>query len=218
MAEFKQGDMVRVAYDAQYHASGENGAHFVFGDQYVMTPANATIELIEPAKPADDPSKDPIGTVRSSGIRGGQWAKRRTLSGCDVWAYIAGHFGMPSMTEPSATVVGWKVIGAVPGTPAWDAWSKGELKNAPEFPGTQLDGFIHTRGPLEGQPIEAGRPDGYPYPLGTKVRGYRPSQRMWETGYLIEPAFPKVGMVSVGRTRWSETGNHLRASDLERVE
>lgn len=59
----RKGDKVRVTYEAIWDQ--DRGSHYWLRDQADGTtaavPASATVELIELA---DDPSKDPIGTVR----------------------------------------------------------------------------------------------------------------------------------------------------------
>jgi hypothetical protein len=79
-------------------------------------------------KAADDPSTDPIGTVRRDA---GQTFVRGEGDLEFPWLSL----GPDGGANYHVTMKRTPITGAVPNTPAWDAWIKGELKGAPEFPG-----------------------------------------------------------------------------------
>lgn len=116
MTEFKQGDRVRVTFEAEYVRPSIN--HEVEGHVlntyedgcHITVPFTADIELIERA---DDPSKDPVGTVRKGS---GSIAIRTDVEARTTMPWLI--LGNPSDWFRNEQVTGWKVIGAVPGTPA----------------------------------------------------------------------------------------------------
>ncbi len=137
MSEFNEGDTVQVTFSGVYRADGTilNSARQSLAFE---VPDGAVIELIESA---DDPSRDPIGTVRlahgSSFVRMEDPNDSVFKWAMCVWvAPNGGANGHASMKHSD-------IIGAVPNTPTWDAWQKGELKGAPEFPGAIEAGTRH---------------------------------------------------------------------------
>ena len=131
MTEFRKGDKVRVAFEAEVTNVREDGQrlwvyHAGVADTYLNV---SDVELIERA---DDPSRDPAGTVRRS--KDGKIAVRVREGGEQSWFQLEiGENAWGWLFDDWVT--GWPVIGVMPGTPAWDAWQKGELRGAPEFPG-----------------------------------------------------------------------------------
>jgi hypothetical protein len=106
MSTPKPGDKVRVTYEAEY----QPGRSYTPGNMLCW---DLAVEVIEPA---DDPSKDPIGTVRAHD--GHQWVRINfgEYISC-AWVCVdwnvrpRGHYEMQEST----------VVGAVPGTPAAEA-------------------------------------------------------------------------------------------------
>lgn len=169
MTELNPGDKVRVTdvYEgvvSELVSDGgfyEDTVRFEGGKYRSLGVPGRTFEVLERA---DDPSKDPIGAVRSlpSGV---VVARKLWASGQSGWI----PFETDGVYQLGAELTG-EVIGAVPNTPAWDAWQKGELKGAPEFPSGQ------------------DKPAGYPWPVGTRIeaRDSRDSGRV-RTGVLVDP-------------------------------
>lgn len=109
------GDRVRVAFEAIWDQ--DRGSHYWLRDEADGTttsiPAAAMVEVLEPA---DDPSSDPWGLVRRgpNGAIAIHMHVRRNIDGyAQGWRLTKGSV---DMTDDQ--VVGWEVIGAVPGTPA----------------------------------------------------------------------------------------------------
>ena len=172
--EFSPGDKVRVTdtfesvvtrviedqLDACYKF--ENGQY-----RSVDVPGRV-FELIERA---DDPSTDPIGTVR----QGMGKACSLIKLGTDYWVQPSLFGTAPGHGHADNFMTHRPVIGAVPGTPAWDAWIKGELKGAPEFPYTVVvDNLSASIDRLEGndRPLWTGDGSEAPPEYVAKVRAY----------------------------------------------
>lgn len=136
MTEFQQGDKVKVTFEATVTKVHEDGDrlwvyHSGVSDTYLNV---GDVELIERK---DDPSKDPIGTVRKGGgTVVNKYARSAPFQ--QGWQRADG-----GGAHGNDWVKDWPVIGAVPGSPAWDAWQKGELKGAPEFPGRAKQPLKH---------------------------------------------------------------------------
>jgi hypothetical protein len=81
----------------------------------------------KPSRSVDDPSKDPVGTVRQH-PGGGSVAKSENPNYPWRGVNVPGgeNFG-------TVEVRGWPVIGAVPGTPAWSAMVAGKMPVRPEL-------------------------------------------------------------------------------------
>jgi hypothetical protein len=122
-SELKTGDRVRVTYEAAWDQ--DRGTHYWLRDltdgTTASVPKTATVELIEPA---DDPSKDPVGTVRREDHGEGfslwqafenQHGERTWLC---TWSTVRGNRGVHLWDK---RLVGQPVIGSVPGTPAAEA-------------------------------------------------------------------------------------------------
>lgn len=115
MSDFKPGDWVRVTYEAKYDQ--HRGTHHWLRDltdgTTTSVPADATIELIEPA---DDPSKDEAGAVR----RGEYWGVRCVvaLSDLGVWKVLFSGGPCHRRQFDHHEVVGWEKLEPVDGTPA----------------------------------------------------------------------------------------------------
>jgi hypothetical protein len=128
--KLKPGDKVRVTTPAEYRENMGGFGHWVRIDgKEIDLPADATVELIERA---DDPSRDPSGTVRT--LDGEAYVRIQPgsaiVSEIYTWLEVAtGGANTCGVMEGSA------IIGAVPGTPAWDVWLSGELRGAPRAPG-----------------------------------------------------------------------------------
>lgn len=141
MSEPKPGDRVRVTYEATVYI-GQPLERGVLRDdkqlQYTV-PDGATIELIEPADERDqpkgdlacdkcgsriveDPSIDPVGTVRRRrDYPLSRPAIRQDRTGAP-WRTLSGSY------YDHDEVTGWEVIGTVPGTPAAEAEEPHEFK------------------------------------------------------------------------------------------
>jgi hypothetical protein len=111
MSTFKPGDRVQVAYEGVVAGVNADGSIDYLGAGHHL-PKGATVELIERA---DDPSKDPVGTVRRDPREGNTYIRSDYN---DLYPWIS--FG-PMTGVQHHRVVGWEVIGAVPGTPAAEA-------------------------------------------------------------------------------------------------
>lgn len=89
-------------------------------------------------------TKLPVGTVCRQDEEDGGY----TLWACVLGRYTRNRFWWSVWaTEPHLTgfvcgdyqMAGTPVVGAMPGTPAWDAWTAGDLPGAPPFPGTSSE-------------------------------------------------------------------------------
>lgn len=112
MTEFNVGDKVRVTTIRESFVEYDG---WYLGKQSVKED-HTTVELIEPAKPVDDPSKDPTGTVRRN-------ADGRIVTRVDTelpWLEYTDGFTTYGWLHDDE-VEGWPTIGAVPGTPAAEA-------------------------------------------------------------------------------------------------
>ncbi|MFI7678535.1 hypothetical protein [Actinophytocola sp. NPDC049390] len=114
MTDFRPGDRVRVSYEAEYlraHRT-QDGCHEVRVPDDTntrVTLRSATVELIERA---DDPSKDPVGTIRRH-PKCGPYI-RMDYTTANPWL---GFNGLCSWNDHEG-MVGSEVVGAVPDTPA----------------------------------------------------------------------------------------------------
>ena len=112
--DFRPGDKIRITHEITVDRMGETcdqAAYAREGGLYMWNRSHSTVELIERA---DDPSKDLIGTVRRITyplikVRPNAW----------VYVHVHDHRIVPLS---DADVRGKPVIGAVPGTPAYDSW------------------------------------------------------------------------------------------------
>lgn len=108
VTSFHPNDKVRVTLDATYSAVA--GSYW-FGDKLTNV---ATVELIQAA---DDPSKDPVGTVRENkGSYEGTYALLPTVDGKETWLHTTVGFRV----DHKDSTLG-PVVGVVPGTPAAEA-------------------------------------------------------------------------------------------------
>lgn len=122
MTEFKQGDRVRVIFEAEYvrpsinHRVEDHVLNTYEDGCHITVPFTADIELIERK---DDPSRDPVGTVRKCDstepivavkVRPDEW---RVVWDCGDRS--------TRYDDKEVRFRDWEVIGAVPGTPAWEA-------------------------------------------------------------------------------------------------
>jgi hypothetical protein len=107
MSAPRKGDRVRVTYEAEWAAPTQVGRYTRRENGYLTVPEDATVEVIEPA---DDPSKDLVGTVRD--WRGHVYIR----SDRDEWPWVplAGRGGNSHDCMRDSTVIGF-----VPGSPAW---------------------------------------------------------------------------------------------------
>jgi hypothetical protein len=125
MTEFRSGDKVRVTYDALVQTLGDNGrVSYVISEddtEVSFVLRDATVELVGRA---DDPSKDPIGTMRCLPDDDGQRASSASIGDLVIkwdstdenpWAWF--RWDGPQLLS-NETVTDWPVIGSVPGTPA----------------------------------------------------------------------------------------------------
>ncbi len=110
----KVSDRVRFTIDAEYIRPSVNDKvsdHLVLagaGDEYTL-PYEAAIEILERA---DDPARDPVGTVRENkGSYKGVYVKTAEYEGREWFHVVEGFF-----TCAPYTIGG--IVGAVPGTPA----------------------------------------------------------------------------------------------------
>lgn len=111
MSDFRKGDKVRVTFEGEYDRRDTAGGHVVWhdgGKHY--TSSDATVEVIEPA---DDPSKDLVGTVRKDANSELIVVRAAVSSGEYPWAAIT-----DTISRTHDEVFGWPVIGVVPDTPA----------------------------------------------------------------------------------------------------
>ena len=154
----KVGDVISVTLTGKYNELpsgagyiGENPGRWVF-------PSYAKVEILEPA---DDPSKDPVGTVR--GERGWSFVCReRAGTNIGPWVLVTRPFGQRVIrfSWEDSQVTGFPIIGVVPGSPA--------DKPQAEF----------YRGLDSGYRI-----------LGDEVRFYDPTEKVWRlSGFTVEKA------------------------------
>jgi hypothetical protein len=112
MSTPKPGDKVRVTYEAVWDQ--DRGTHYWLRDltdgTTASVPNTATVEVI---RPADDPSKDPVGTVRT--WHDGPYV-RSDLDPRYPWIPLHRDGG-----NHHRDMIGREIIGAVPGTPAAEA-------------------------------------------------------------------------------------------------
>lgn len=130
--EFNKGDTVHVSFDTTVRSKGD------FPGYYLAKHTEVKNHAVKVVKPVDDPSTDPIGTVREWG------AYTMTRSDYDeTWPWIMltrdGANGHEVMRDS-------KVVGAVPNTPAWEAWRLGTLRGAPPFPFIDVDQVVEADG------------------------------------------------------------------------
>lgn len=110
MKGYETGDTIRVTYEGKADSLG-----MVWGGNntgWVGVTEDATVEVIEPV---DDPSKDPVGTVRRSPE--GEIAIRRS----NVWSVPWMLLGVVSGSRGIANhdhLNGWEKLAPVEGTPA----------------------------------------------------------------------------------------------------
>jgi hypothetical protein len=116
----RKGDKVRIGVDAEYVREGDPADHdggfagwiVTIAGAMVYLPTDATVEVLERA---DDPSKDPIGTVRR---RPDGVVAAKSPNPDYPWR----GFGEPCGENfATVSVIGWPIIGSVPGTPAAEA-------------------------------------------------------------------------------------------------
>jgi hypothetical protein len=105
------GDKVRVTIYYTVDPSGHYVGKSIADEDYVA------VEVLEPA---DDPSKDPVGTLRREEKGGGfaVYVKAGSPAG-GTWVLI--HTSEPGVLAdrfPDGFVAGFPVVGSVPGTPA----------------------------------------------------------------------------------------------------
>lgn len=111
MTEPKPGDKVRVTYEGTYGPDRRVTASGIKSGHALTWPHSfgATVEVLTPA---DDPSMDLVGTVR----RRLAYPLSRPVMRHDFsvlpWRTLAG------TQYDDEEVVGWEIIGTVPGTPA----------------------------------------------------------------------------------------------------
>lgn len=113
MTDFKQGDKIRVSYETTIRND--------FGDytgKYLLKGPSARNRNVELIEPADDPSKDPIGTVRQ---RGEDVYTRSDYNENYPWVGFDEYSGNEHESMRNS-----EIIGAVPGTPAAEAQKPAE--------------------------------------------------------------------------------------------
>jgi hypothetical protein len=125
----RKGDVVLVTFKAEYEGDGRDGSPPRVKVEKGGMPALISVaddSSFEVVEPADDPSKDPIGTVRQCpdadvvAVRT-EWCHEHE-SGSYRWRLPATGGARPtSVLVNDEHVEGWPVIGAVPGTPAAEA-------------------------------------------------------------------------------------------------
>jgi hypothetical protein len=116
MTKPEPGDKVRVTYEGVYTRYG-TVQHPARRFLSFEIPSGSTVEVLESA---DDPSKDPVGTVRAMGGEEhgdlGPVAQKihdNNIQYCWAWLRWDGYQFLSS-----DSMVGRKIIGYVPGTPA----------------------------------------------------------------------------------------------------
>lgn len=107
LPSYRPRDKVRVTYDYEVDTHGEVNVPIL---DNLLT--NLTVEVIEPA---DDPSKDPVGTVRKGHTASMVKVRHNLWHSVRDTANVAANVVLSFSDEE---VVGYRVIGAVPGTPA----------------------------------------------------------------------------------------------------
>lgn len=112
----RKGDRVRVVVEGDYveynPATGEHAVNAGM-PSWVGFPAGLFEASVEVLERADDPGQDPIGTVRK-GPKSSPVVRSRVMSDDTYpWKSV-----MYTINYSHDEVVGWPVIGAVPGTPA----------------------------------------------------------------------------------------------------
>lgn len=93
---------------------------------------------LTPVEPADDPSKDPVGTIReNTGELGGSYI-RMWRDGKKEWVWVSDDSKTSFRASKGNTTIG-PIIGAVPGTPAAGAqterplWTGDGSEEPPEY-------------------------------------------------------------------------------------
>lgn len=107
MTEVNEGDRVRVSYEGI--VDDVDGNYLDFGDVGVFDNGTFEVEVLEKAKPKDDPASDPVGTVRQGTYT---WVK----TDVNTWRRVADD----RYKDSEDLVAGGPstVIGVVPGSPA----------------------------------------------------------------------------------------------------
>lgn len=143
MTEFKAGDEVRATFTGTVQeARSVDGSvryvHLTYPEDepgsFHYVPESAIVELV---KPVDDPSTDPIGTVRVCGDEE-TWVHVKRDPAETAWRCA----GQDLFEGNHRHMAGTDVVGAVPNTPAWEAWRLGTLRGAPPFPFVDVDQVV----------------------------------------------------------------------------
>lgn len=121
MTDFRPGDRVRVTPRWYETTVDETG---YYSGKNTVSEGHATVELIERA---DDPRKDPVGTVRRS--PGGTVVVRNADFDSASWEVFVDGDDNPELYKYLShdDVTGWKIVGAVPLTPAAEKQAADEL-------------------------------------------------------------------------------------------
>lgn len=116
MTEVNEGDRVRVSYEGI--VDDVDGNYLDFGDVGVFDNGTFEVEVLEKAKPKDDPASDPVGTVRQ-GSNGNIYVKTfhreypwQNLSRASAYS----DYGQSGNRDNA--MKGSSIIGVVPGTTA----------------------------------------------------------------------------------------------------
>lgn len=117
--KFHPGDEVTVKAKV---ATDGGGCAVVIENSYDGHTVIVERDAVELVARADDPSKDPVGTVRKDPFDGDVGVKIRH----DNWTVVRDNREEP-MPFPDDEVVTWDVTGAVPGTPAAEKQAADEL-------------------------------------------------------------------------------------------
>jgi hypothetical protein len=135
----QKGDLIRVTYEGRYLKDLEDGWHKVEVANYAypMYPREATVEVLEPA---DDPSKDLLGTVRREDHEAGHSVWQCVIVPTNhnwrrwecVWSTAPGNIGS-FLSHETVAASGFPVVGTVPGTPAADLDAERKLDEIPEW-------------------------------------------------------------------------------------
>jgi hypothetical protein len=126
MTEPKPGDRVRVTETVtggvQAVRNGEIDILVHGGGHRTVSTVGATVEVIQPA---DDPSEDPVGTVReNTGGYGGGYVRTKLPGSTDpVWLHTVQGF-----TASDDDVTLGPIVGVVPGTPAAEAQKPAKVR------------------------------------------------------------------------------------------
>lgn len=109
MTDHKPGDEIEITYRTTVRPDGHYRGHFLHSGP------EADSVKITVIKRADDPSKDPVGTIReNTGTYGGTYAfLPENSSGDPVWRHTVVGFEVDSDDSTLGPIVG-----AIPGTPA----------------------------------------------------------------------------------------------------